>query len=595
MISKRSFHKMMLFDLRQRGWLMLLLTIVELLLIPVRYLIRLQNATYNYIEPSEYASAAGRAALVLQNKIAVAQGFFSIENRIDTGVLLAGAFVAALTGYAWLCSRQKVDFYHSLSLRRSQLYWIPFADGVLIVLVPYLVCALIAFFGIGSVHGVVTAETIHVLLRGFADNILLFLAAYALCVLAVVISGRVLIGGLLSVMFVVYGPLAVFIYSLLMPWAFETYLDRGQESAGLYSSPAGIWLLHLDQGRIGVAGLLMLAVFAAGCTAAGLVCYRRRPSEAAGNAYVHPVLEAVIKVAVAIPSGMVFGLLFQSIGYSRPRFWFVCGAVAGVLAACALMEAVQSVDLKNILRRWRSSAVAVAGTVLILVLLLFDPFGYDSYLPKEQSIESVGILSQEWTLADQCGYTDYFYYREPDRFMKLLEEMTTTDTAAVYPLLQEGVANAEAHENGTAASNAGISAVIQLKNGQKRYRSYNVSLSTLRETMQILTENRAYREQIYPVNHLTAEMFDHISAEDWITSPDGAGSADQTQQDGGMKLNENERKALVEALKIDLNGCSLGKLYPATPLGTLSLEQQSADGEYYNSAECPTHYYIYPF
>ena len=53
------------------------------------------------------------------------------------------AVLCAATGYGHIHSREKLDFYHSLPLRRMQWFSISYLSGLLIFLIPYLINSLL--------------------------------------------------------------------------------------------------------------------------------------------------------------------------------------------------------------------------------------------------------------------------------------------------------------------------------------------------------------------------------------------------------------------------------------------------------------------
>ena len=63
---------------------------------------------------------------------------YSGNNYYALAVVLMAA-ICALTGFSYIYSRPKLDFYHSLPISRSRLFAVDYATGALCALVPYLV------------------------------------------------------------------------------------------------------------------------------------------------------------------------------------------------------------------------------------------------------------------------------------------------------------------------------------------------------------------------------------------------------------------------------------------------------------------------
>ena len=58
--------------------------------------------------------------------------------------VVIAAFCLGMTGYHYLYSREKTDFYHSLPLKRERIFFVPYVSGILIFAVPYLINLLLA-------------------------------------------------------------------------------------------------------------------------------------------------------------------------------------------------------------------------------------------------------------------------------------------------------------------------------------------------------------------------------------------------------------------------------------------------------------------
>ena len=65
-------------------------------------------------------------------------GWLSFENGMTVFVMMLTVLICGLSGFSYLNSRSKVDFYHSLPVKREKLFIANYINGILILAVPYL-------------------------------------------------------------------------------------------------------------------------------------------------------------------------------------------------------------------------------------------------------------------------------------------------------------------------------------------------------------------------------------------------------------------------------------------------------------------------
>ena len=144
MTSKISFFKLLREDIRHRGWLMILMLVISAFLLPINFQMRLENVLH--IQFSDMASNQMNVWVQQNRQLAAAQVLGPSNGMIMAAVLVA-ALLCGVTGFAYLHSREKVDFYHSIAVRRRQLFLVQYLSGIIIAAVPYVVCVLIAVLG----------------------------------------------------------------------------------------------------------------------------------------------------------------------------------------------------------------------------------------------------------------------------------------------------------------------------------------------------------------------------------------------------------------------------------------------------------------
>ena len=109
MMSGISFIRLIWENIRHRGWFAALSAIVLFLLMPVYAMLYLdgQGIFQNEVNITEYIQEAF-------------SGLINGNTFIPLGAaIFALAMLAAMSGFAFIHSREQLDFYHSLPLRRG--------------------------------------------------------------------------------------------------------------------------------------------------------------------------------------------------------------------------------------------------------------------------------------------------------------------------------------------------------------------------------------------------------------------------------------------------------------------------------------------
>ena len=203
MTSKISYHKLIGYDIRHRGWLAALNAVVLFLGMPV--------FTWLYLDGTlENAGAASAPAQVAAENLRWARevfpGFLN-GNMLNlmAAAILAFAVLAALTGFGYLHSREQLDFYHGLPVRRGQWFAVRWLSGILVFLVPYAVCAGLTV-AVGAANGIMTPHAAAESACAAAGAILAYMVIYHTAVLASVLTGQTVTGLLAAVANAVYPP-----------------------------------------------------------------------------------------------------------------------------------------------------------------------------------------------------------------------------------------------------------------------------------------------------------------------------------------------------------------------------------------------------
>ena len=357
----------------------------------------LENRTQNLKEFPELVDYDWQRALE-QVAALLGGGNFFVKTA-----LVVMAIVCGVVMFAYLHSRQKVDFYHSLPISRTRLFVNNFLTGILLTLLPYLVMLVIAVacaFGMGFGAAFDGAAVISALV----SQMILFLTIYALSVLTTVICGNTVISLLLLAWVHLSPMLARFLFAGLCEKFYSTYYfamstENIQQTVRL--SPLvemydinGFSFNFLFTSRIGMevpsAGGLLLAylVVAVLATALALWLFRIRRSERAGVALAFSRVKLPLKVYMCLFMGVAFGMVF---GVIAGDFWFWVGLVIGTVLTHWIVEIVYAFDFHAIFGKPLHLVVILAVLFAGMLCMKFDVTGYDTWLPARNDIQAVSV------------------------------------------------------------------------------------------------------------------------------------------------------------------------------------------------------------
>ena len=127
------------------------------------------------------------------------------ENLWRDGFMLTGLVVVGIAAlfngisqFWYLYSPRKIDFYHSLPVKRSRMFWNKTLQSFLFFLIPYLA---MEFFTIciGAMRGFFSLHLMKMAFVMLAFHLLLYLLMYFSVVLVICLTGHFLMGALLLV------------------------------------------------------------------------------------------------------------------------------------------------------------------------------------------------------------------------------------------------------------------------------------------------------------------------------------------------------------------------------------------------------------
>lgn len=473
MTSKSSFLTSSIENHRRRVLVWIVSILAQIALYPgimTIYLSRINfwNADGAYNTTELYKKA-------LQDAVIDGLGF----KPIATVPILVLAVCIALQGFSYLHSRRKTDMYHSVPVSARQRFFVIYANGVVIYLLPTIVSVLIAII-MGAVQGALTGRAMAECGFALLMNFLYFLVIYNISVLAVMLTGNIIITGFATVtlLFITF---AADTLAFAMKHDFFdavdyvfTHSENGSCIVDQYMNRVATFKHTVLLSEITADVLILCAKWflaAAVILALTYLCYKKRPTEAAGKAIairpIKPFVKIIISVTVGIAACYV---LYEATYHNVPIV--VLGMIGATALFSGLMEAIYEFDIRAAIKHLISTGISVAAVLVIFCIYYFDLFGYDSYVPDVDEVESVAV--------DLGPYQNYWKYDETEGCIIYLgesnyleENMFLTDIDAVCQLAEKSVAG----DVDNIEEYMGFSILYRLRSGKEVSRYIGVDLS----------------------------------------------------------------------------------------------------------------------
>lgn len=490
MKSKISFFKLMKSEAKYKSWLVALISLTLFLALPVTCLLRVDGLVRG-INGSYRNLAAARD---------VFESFIGFGNIVRMMITIVSAVVCGFTFFNYMNHKSKVDFYHSLPVRRQTLFMAEFLNGFLFYAVPYLVCTIICVI-IGAANSLVTGGCLLAAFQAFLMQMLYFMVVYVAVILSAVLTGKLIVGLLAAMTFMFYGPLLIVVTTGLAQVFFKTLMSMGGDVLDEVIACISPLLLCIKaEGKMVNGGpalfeIVCLILFAVLIFLASIWLYCKRNSEAAGHSVAFPKIERPLKFLLVVPGSLAVGLLLKIMSYSG--VWFFAGILFGAIIISAVIEFIYHLDIREIFSHKILLGATVVTSVLIACSFYFDWMGYDSYLPAKEDLDSIAVYTYEMN-------GNYYYGdingSEDGQRMRALDALETTKFDSAYELAKEAV-NGEMNDMDYYEDRevCSISVKYKLRSGKEVYRNYNVDRKKLDLAMAEMFKDPSYVERFFPM------------------------------------------------------------------------------------------------
>lgn len=514
------------------------------------------------------------------------KGILEIAESMTVPMAVIFAILVAMAVFSYLYNNRSAHAYHSLPIRREGLFLTSYLSGLKFFTMPLFivfVLTLIAEALFGYVH------LVNLLLWLFLQ---LFTTVffYSFAVFCAMFTGNLFA---LPAFYGILNGLVVFlwaiVHNLLRTYLYGYYQVDGVERVIQWFTP--VWMLSEEFAQVthnvaevngigenihtfvGLQYAIAYAFFGILLAVVGLLVYRKRHLESAGDVVSQPKMRPVFRYGVATCCALGFGcLLFSIFSYSLGNsplslfVWFaLCGIIGYFVAEMLLQKSFR------VLHRWKGCVVLVACLGLFTYGVTHDFFGFVYRIPAADSVVSVELYTSGTSPSDSANYSDYEITdpMQVEQVLKIHQAFLDYATAdgeqnGLYGLSTQ---SATAYATSDQGAYIRLEVVYTLNNGTTLHRYYG-SEYFLPETLddpesfpyrlESLLNSEELLEQAYNLEAITPDNLEEIKVE--VYSPITGETFDQSGTNRLVSTPE-EVQMVWSAIQEDFASGNLGYRY----------------------------------
>ncbi len=554
MTSRTLFSKFQRENLRHRLG-MILITVFYFLATILSLVINIQNAMYGNDKEEKIYSAI--ISTVRTNATAVV-------FTIIIGILMGAS------GYYYLHSRRKVDFYHSLPIKRKSLFQMIAINSIGIFGALQLVAMVIQTLIIAGT-GYYQSEVLAVLAEAYIGYMITFLAAFLVTTLAMILTGNLVVGIMGTGVLMSYSPLLVKgIFDVMGSTFLKTYVTpEALLNKFDYGSPVYLAGYLVGRGNRGVAleeHLPEFAFLVVWVIVLWILCqklFEMRPSEAAGKAMAFPKTKRPIQILIVIPMAIYTGTYLSLVTMTGTKLWMIFGMILGTFLFHGIIESIYRFDIRGM---WANKKQMLATMLVVLGITAIygaDLIGYDSYLPKANEVKMINTNAIQYKLT----------------FGNHIEssEVKGVDGAKKEQLLKIIEENLDHQMDPNEVNSGDMRMTYYMEDGSMKERYYYFSDEVAEKIMHLFLGSETYKKTIAPIYKIPFERTIDVqwSNEEW------------TQE---ISFEGEEQQAIMKAYQKDIDELQYMDIRLETSVGNICViyeDEESGD-------DMEAYYYVYP-
>lgn len=512
--------------------------------------------------------------------------YFGIGSMDLPRLYLFLGIISGFSEFFYFFQQKKQDFYYSLPVKKSTIFWSRYLHGILHFMIPLTMVVIICSVFQSRIDREFRLYAVEYSVRSIFIFTAIFLMFYHIAAVSIVICGKlysaICVTGILMFYF------QLFINEICLVFIknyFVTYYKIPViEKLNIFLVPLSLLeklsgsalfekekiLTYLPDTFYIAAVLLWITVL----FLTFLQTNRRRKTEATGKVFVTPGVERVIQFLISFAAALWAGGFLLELTHINQKGRLLCGVsviIVGTITAigvhCLFEWIVQNAKRKLFLRKLQLISEIVSVVIAVVLFLGYAPV-YDNFFPAKEAVEAIGVSVNGLDM----GHSEFMHNADKD------ESYITDKRLKQYTFSSGGMEAAidwirDIKESGdgekyilkTSSQDLYTYAAVcyHMKGGKKRYRTYPVSSRAFEEFSDVYNTEE-YKAKAYPVSAI--EDVNDLNNNKFTWS-DGV-----TQK--ALKLSDNEKAALLIKYKEDIENLRMGDLKAQLPSGEIEIESQ---------------------
>ncbi|MBT2710166.1 DUF6449 domain-containing protein [Bacillus sp. ISL-47] len=445
-----------------------------------------------------------------QRKFVDIDNLFQYNFQIQIILTISIPVLMVVFLFRFLQMKPYSDLIHSLPIRREAIFHQYAITGLLLLILPVLLIAIIVlilyqplflneFYEIGEIFKWLGITLMY--------NILIYLAG----VFVGMVTGLSAVQGALSYIVLLLPAGLIILLAFNLPFYLYGYPNQYYMESKVEKFSPLTSLVQINYRAPGTSEIVVYLILILSLYWLSQWIYKKRKLEAVSQALVFPITKPIFKYGTTfctmLLGGMYFGEMRNGVG------WLIAGYVFGALIGYAIAEMVLQKSWRVTIHV-RGLIIYTAVIAVLFMLFQFDFTQYEKNIPSAREINRVHISES------------YYLYSDIDRDEPLyLEEFENIDL--VRRLHQEIVENKSIdHMQANHRDTAFI--VYELKNGEKLVRNYKIDKTKYRPFYKLIFESDEYKKatnEIYKVaadetTKITITPSGPVNKRAIITNPD---------------------------------------------------------------------------
>ena len=416
--------------------------------------------------------------------------------------------LSAMLLFGDLYNARMCNALHAMPMRRETLFLTNVVSGLLFSMIPTAVMALLS---VPLLNATIVENAWQIALLWYVGTNLQFITFFGVAIFSVFCTGNrftmavvyaVLNGGAFVLYYIINTLYTPMLFGVVTPdgWvnlltpvanmtngAYVAVEDFHQLSLRFYGRESEmVAAFSVDGGKF--TSLLIYAAVGIVFAIVGLLLYRKRDLECAGDAIAFPILQPLFQLVCAVGIGTLAVMSVESLlGYTvdvTPAMMYLllfCGGTAGWFGGKMLLKRTTRVFQ---LRSWVGLGLLTAMVAVSLVATHFDVLGIEDRIPDVEDVSSVRLNDNGTELTDEGDIrqiTTLHAMALEDRIEDYgdypLAYIQRREEKEKHPVMPEGgfvYGEGGYNEDGQMLTTDSIMITYQLKNGCTMTRNYNI-------------------------------------------------------------------------------------------------------------------------